>query len=186
MRAIEIRRHSIRGAGPHLSDAGRRLAERVRETMIRPVDLVLSSDKPRARETAEAMGFTVDVEDPSFGVMDMGVLAPWHVDIERVAPAYGGDQFAAAFHVPAAADCLREYATAYLDTVRRYLDRVPDGGRLLLISHGGTIEQVAALCLPEFSLEAVGGAFAPCEGFTLHWSGAHVVSVDIHRLPLDA
>ena len=183
MRTIDILRHSLRESGPHLSDAGRALAVRVAAGMAAPYDAVLTSDKPRARETAEAMGFAVAVEDPAFGVMDGAALNPWSSEIAQAAAAYGGDYMAAAFHGPDAAAQLRQYAMGYMDAVLRYLDRVPGGGRMLLVSHGGTIEYVAALYATEFTLEAIGGPFAPCEGFSLSVADDGAVSeLVIHRL----
>ncbi len=183
MRTVDIRRHSLRGSGSHLSDAGRRLAAEVAETMAPAYDLVLSSDKVRARETAEAMGFPVHAEDPAFGIMNTARLTPWFAEIAQAAATHACDHMAAALHVPGAAQELHAYATQYVDTVRTYLGRIPDGGRLLLVSHGGTIEQVAALFATEFTLEAIGGAFAPCEGFSLSFADdGRVTLLDIHRV----
>ena len=67
MAVIEHRRHSWREPpGQHLTQKGVELARRVGETMGR-FDLVVTSDLPRAFETAIAMGYAVDREEPLLG-----------------------------------------------------------------------------------------------------------------------
>lgn len=183
VRTIEIRRHSLRESGPHISEAGRRLARRVAAMMAPSYELVVCSDKVRARETAEAMGFAVDVEDPAFSVMDTAELRPWFPEMEDATATRGCGQLAAAFHVPGAATHLRKRAEAFAQALDTYVPRLSDGGRALVISHGWAIEQVAALFMPEFALERIGGEFAPCEGFSLWFvPDGGVVGLDVHRL----
>ena len=70
MRWLEVRRHSLtkkgaaRGAGSHLSVAGVEVARRV-GTSIERVRYVITSDAPRAQETAIAMGFAIDARFPA-------------------------------------------------------------------------------------------------------------------------
>ena len=62
MRSLVVRRHSLRSpGGVHLSPEGVHQARRVGR-FSGNFDRVVTSPKPRARETAEAMGFPVDAE----------------------------------------------------------------------------------------------------------------------------
>jgi hypothetical protein len=63
MKTLEVRRHSLRkdGAGSQLSQEGVDLARRLGAS-TGPFARVVTSVVPRARETAIAMGFAVDLE----------------------------------------------------------------------------------------------------------------------------
>ncbi|MBK8560881.1 hypothetical protein [Candidatus Amarobacter glycogenicus] len=68
MPEIEHRRHSWREPpGEHLTQKGVDLARRVGGTSMGRFDLVVTSDMPRAFETAIAMGYAVDRQEPVLG-----------------------------------------------------------------------------------------------------------------------
>lgn len=136
MRVVEHRRHSRRDPGdPHLSREGLELARRVAPTLGR-FDRVVSSPKRRAIETAEALGFSVDAEVPDLALMP-----------DDVGPAFdelNPRSFAEYVRAAARNRSLGEYARRQAKVMREELSRVPDGGRLLIVSHGGVIEFGAA------------------------------------------
>ena len=64
MKILEVRRHSIRHAGgDHLSQAGVALARNVGQHMG-SFNFVATSTLPRAFDTAIAMGFAVNEQNP--------------------------------------------------------------------------------------------------------------------------
>ena len=94
MRTLEVRRHTMRRKpGQRLSQDGIELARLVGDGSGH-FDLVVSSDVPRAIETAIAMGYEVNEIDPMLGqlpddVFDAGVW-PASFDKEEQAVASEG------------------------------------------------------------------------------------------------
>lgn len=159
MRLLEVRRHSLREpTGPHLSAAGVLLARQVGPSLGR-FDRVVTSPKPRAVETATELGFAVDAELPGLGTMpeDEGVV----LEPERMRT-------------------FRDYADRYSRsaTMSRYarslesvwvedLERIPDGGRELMISHGGAIECGAVAAILD-GARTWGRTLGPLDGVRLY------------------
>jgi broad specificity phosphatase PhoE len=173
MRLLELRRHSMRDpASPHLSEAGVALARRVAST-LGPFDRVVTSPKPRAVETAAAMGLRVDAELEPLGVMpDDLPNVPDSLKLRSFA-----EYAAVVGHNPAMARYARSQETLW----RRELKRVPDGGRLLIVSHGGVIESGAVVAAP-----TVAGTWGPTlgflEGIRLYRDGDRWVRAEVVRV----
>src|SRR5438128_2180829 len=87
MPIIEHRRHSWRSpTGKHLTQQGVELARRVGETMGN-FDIVITSDLPRAYETAIAMGYAVDRKEKLLSQFDTGEGIDWTLGCIEVARA---------------------------------------------------------------------------------------------------
>ncbi|MGA8709818.1 MAG: histidine phosphatase family protein [Thermoplasmata archaeon] len=140
MRVLEHRRHSRRDpAGIHLNREGLELARRIAPTLGR-FDRVVTSPKPRALETAEALGFSVDALLPELAMMPDDVGLP----IDELHPR----SFADYVRFVGRSEAMADYAQTQATLMREELERLPDGGRLLLVSHGGIIEFGAAGARP--------------------------------------
>ena len=131
MRTLEIRRHTHRNVPqPHLSQLGVDLARRAGEELGK-FDRVITSTVPRAFETALAMGYAVDEQIDQLSMMSDEVTAviQWNAGFTAWAKAAqtkpGGD---AAIRKPLAG------------LLRSIVRTLPDGGRALIISHGGIVE----------------------------------------------
>lgn len=162
MRTLVHRRHSQRDPGGiHLNSAGRALARRV-AAEYGTFDRVVTSPRPRARETAEAMGQTVDAELATLAEMpdDAGISPP------EPFPRTFSEYAATARRSTAAA----EYAHRQANVWRDELARVPDGGGVLMISHGGAIEFGAVAALPGAAV-GWGASLGYLEGVRLEWDG---------------
>lgn len=179
---IEIRRHSFtkkgeaRGRGSHLSHAGVVAARELGAT-LGSFDRVLASTSPRTLETAIAMGQAVDdlIEMPSpveTGEIEFHAWRAWPDPFTTLrisaddSPALG----------------------AYLNReVERLLDAtatVGDGGRVLVIGHGGWIESVVAGMLQANFAASVGGSFWHLDGISLDVDNdATVAAATVHRYP---
>ena len=59
---------------------------------------------------------------------------------------------------------------------------VRDGGRALVVAHGGLIEPGLVTICPDGDLAAWGGAFAHCEGARLTYTGEALVEVKLLRV----
>jgi broad specificity phosphatase PhoE len=171
MPVIEHRRHSWRWpTGKHLTQEGVDLARRVGETMG-GFDLVVTSNLPRAYETAIAMGYAVDRKEKLLAVLDVAEDCDWTL---------GCPEFArSARESKTTAKACRNQAR-FLSEIAASL--APDG-RALLVSHGGVIEAGVAGLLPDYDYSAWGPACERCEGVRLHFDGDVCVSAEILRIP---
>lgn len=174
MRVVEHRRHSRRDpTDVHLSREGVALARRVARTLVR-FDRVVTSPKPRAVETAQALGFSVDAVVPDLGVMPDDVGLP----IDELNPR----SFADYVRGVERSEAMAEYATCQALRMREELERLPEGGRLLMVSHGGVIEFGAAASCPEDAL-SFGPPGGHLEGVRLFFNRGGWVRGEVLRIP---
>ena len=144
MRVLEHRRHSRRDPTDiHLSREGVELARRVGPTLGR-FDRVVASPKPRAVETVRALGFALDAVLPDLGVMPD--------EAGLVGDASSPRSFADYVRAIRRSEATAGYAFRQATRMHEELARLPEGGRLLLISHGGVIEFGAAAARPQDAL----------------------------------
>jgi len=172
MKAIEIRRHSIRNKpGQHLSQQGVTLARLVGQN-LGPFDRVVTSTLPRAFETAIAMGFAVDEENElmsTYGEV-VGAEAPWPMSLAEYACVIRKGKAAA------------RYAGLLADYYHHIIDYLADGRVALVINHGGVVELGAVACLPDVDHESWGPHFDCCEGVRLFWDDGKFVNAEILRV----
>jgi len=174
MRVLEHRRHSRRDhGGVHLNAEGLAIARRVAPTIGR-FDRVITSPVPRAVETAEAVGC------PSDSVVPELALVPAEIDrlIDLAEPRSFSDYVQLTRRKRVAA----EYARHLSDVLRAQLSAVPDGGRLLAVSHGGVVEFSAAGARPHDAL-GFGPAAGFLEGVRLTLDGDRWVRGEVLRVP---
>jgi len=174
MRVLEHRRHSYREhSSVHLSRDGVALAHRLAATIGR-FDRVVASPKPRAIESAEALGFVVDDILPELGEMpdDAGVPLD-ELDPHTFADYVRGTRRSAT---------TAAYARRQAELMRRELERVPEEGRLLLVSHGGVIEFGAAFARP-VEARTWGPPLGHLEGVRLYLEGSAWVRGEVLRVP---
>ena len=172
MKAIEIRRHSIRNKpGQHLSQQGVTLARLVGQN-LGPFDRVVTSTLPRAFETAIAMGFAVDEENELMSTYGdvVEAEAPWPMLPAEYAKVIRKGKATARY-----ADQLANY---YLHLI----DYLADGRAALVINHGGVVELGAVACLPDVDHESWGPHFDCCEGVRLFWDDGKFVNAEILRV----
>lgn len=173
MRYLEHRRHSRRDpTGVHLSADGVALARRVGSTLGR-FDRVVTSPKPRAVETAAELGFAVDRQLEGLERLPDEV----ETRLEEARPR----SFADYAELVRRSATVAEFARAQLALWEAELARVPDGGRLLLISHGALIELGAAAARPD-SVGSWGPSLGYLEGVRLVQAVDRWVDGEVVRL----
>ena len=132
MRTLVHLRHGERApGGTDLTELGARRAAEVGRRMAR-FDRVVTSPKPRAVETAEAMGYAVDAELPLLGSLP-GPIERW---IDRSMPR----SFDAFVRFVAKVEEARTEAEALAARLAQEVDLLPESGRLLAVSHTGVVE----------------------------------------------
>jgi broad specificity phosphatase PhoE len=179
-RLLEIRRHSsVKGreapaVGSALSQRGVSLARRIGET-LQGFDLVVTSDIPRAAETALAMGFAIDEVDDTLAPHDPSF---W-VEAERVA---GGRRltFAVWGEIAGHRGAGSRHGEHQRDRWLEVSARLPEGGAALIVSHGGTIETGVVAC---FGMDVWSdwAELSPCDGVRLTVEGTSFASAVLIR-----
>ncbi len=157
--------------GQHLSQAGVSLARRVGDS-IGPFDKVVTSTVPRAFETAIAMGFAVDEQYEQLSSMgdDVDAEIEWSAGFAEFARVVRQDGATARF------------AHTQSRLWRTIVEALPDGGRALIITHGGIVEAGAVASLPHADHSAWGVSCDYCEGVRLSFDGGDFTSVEITRV----
>lgn len=177
LRIIEHRRHTRRvKPGQHLSQQGVDLARKAGKGLA-PFHLVVTSNLPRAYETAIAMGFAVDEQVAWLASLPEGFEdeVPWNAGIGRIA--------AAARSNPEGA--VAQFARRLGEFHRELAARLSPNGRALVISHGGIVEASAVGCRPDEDYAAWGPAFSYCEGVRMYFRGTVCVRIEPIRVKVE-
>jgi broad specificity phosphatase PhoE len=133
----------------------------------------VTSPKRRAIDTAHAMGFVVDAQRTGLGAPDPSVGR----FLDRVAPTSFREYVRGSTEVEEVRAAAQQLAHAWGEE----LDRVPDGGRLLMVSHSGVIELGAAAAWPGTVAEW-GPTLAPLEGIRLQREQRRWVDGEVLRI----
>jgi broad specificity phosphatase PhoE len=174
VRVVEHRRHSRRDpGGVHLNPEGLEIARRV-APMIGRFDRVVTSPIPRAVETAEALGFSIDLVLPELALIPDPV--------QKIVDTFPPRSFADCIQLARRRPAVAEYARRQAALMHDELARVPDGGRLLMISHGGIIEFGAAGARPHDAL-GFGETAGYLEGVRLTMDAGAWVGAEVLRVP---
>jgi broad specificity phosphatase PhoE len=168
MRVVDHFRHSIRSSpGKHLTREGVELARRVGETLAE-YDLVVTSDLPRAIETAVAMGYASDRQIKDLVVTD-----------KKIDLGAGCAAFAQAM------DSKKRVARAarnQAEIIRSIASELSGDGKALVVSHGGVIELGVVGLLPDFDYSSWGPPCERCEGVRLYFDGETCTGAEILRI----
>lgn len=171
MKILEIRRHSIRSQGDHLSQVGVELARSVGQT-IGPFERVVTSTLPRAFETAIAMGFAVDEQSELLSTYgnEVDKEAPWPMSFAEYAEAIQSGRAA------------MKYAKKLAKFYSGIMNSISDGSATLVINHGGVVELGVVGCLPDFDFSSWSGAVEYCEGARLFWDKKFIRAEELRVL----
>jgi broad specificity phosphatase PhoE len=178
MRLLEVRRHARRERpAQHLIQRGVMMARTLGET-LGPFGLVVSSPLARCVETAVAMGFAVDETCPELAGADVrGETFPGIDDVDWDA-GYAG--FARLLTQGGAfAEFARGQAAIWLSSALL----LPEGGRALIVGHGGFIEGGAVAAFPDADHVSWGRTVRHCEGVLVRIDGDRFVSIEMLRVP---
>ncbi len=155
----------------HLSQDGISLARLVGEEFGTPA-LVVTSNIPRAVETAIAMGFEVQETLEALGYLPDEVFREvgWPSPFAEVARAVAASTEVAGF------------AHEQAELWRSIVDRVGDGERALIVTHGSFVELGAVASVPNVDHGAWGEPIGYGEGVRLSFENT-LVGWELLRLP---
>jgi broad specificity phosphatase PhoE len=174
MKFIEHRRHSIYTIPyPHLNQQGVDLARDV-GARLGPFNLVITSSKPRAFETAIAMGFAVDqtLKEISGISSTIDQEIAWDAGFQKFAETY---EYNGATSLWA-----KGLAKIFLKIVRK----LPENGAALIISHGGIVEGSTIGNYPDFDYTNWNRSVGYCEGVLLSFENDKCISakyLEVHN-----
>jgi broad specificity phosphatase PhoE len=176
MRILEVRRHTKRKPpAPKLTQEGVTLARQVGESMG-PFALVVTSQIPRAFQTAIAMGFAVDREAEW--------LFAYTQELSDALP--DPDTFAAYAQTIQSGGIVADFAAQQADHWRGVAAELKEGEAALLLSHGAIVEMGAVGCLLHDKMPvdfaAWGGPLVYCEGVRLTFDGGRCVGGKVLRI----
>ncbi len=166
MKFIEHRRHSIYSIPyPHLNQQGVDLAREVGNDMGL-FNLVITSTKPRAFETAIAMGFAVDqtLKEISGVSSTVGKEIAWDAGFQKYAEMYK--------YNGATSLWAKGLAKVFLKIVKK----LPENGSVLIISHGGIVEGSTIGSYPDFDYSIWDRSVQYCEGVKLSFDNDKCIS----------
>lgn len=179
MKYVEIFRHSKRGEGKGLNEEGRQLARRARAMLSPHYDLCVSSPKERARETLESFGFNRYELDEAFTAVNP--WEPFDEAVQELAKERGITPLAACWGIPEALNYLRLQGETMIVAIKRIARKLPEGGRALVVSHGGILEAAALHACPNYALEEIGGEIGFCKGLVFKIDGDNLAGIELKR-----
>jgi hypothetical protein len=75
------------------------------------------------------------------------------------------------------------YARELAELLRAIASRLPEGGRALVVSHGGIVDASAVGCRPDDDFAGWGPSCGYCEGVRLSFEGDRCVAAELLRVP---
>jgi broad specificity phosphatase PhoE len=159
--------------GQHLSQAGVDLARAVGHD-LGTFDRVITSNIPRAFETAIAMGFAVNEQREELGSLPDGFEdeVRWDEGFSRYAEVVRENP----------KGIVARFAWKLAELHQEITSGLPDNGRALVISHGGIVEASAVGCKPYENYSSWGPACDYCEGVRLFFHGNFCEKVELLRV----
>ena len=183
MKMVEIRRHSLADSQGNLSPEGIDVARAARRSLELGYIRLLSSPKARAVQTLTELGGEKIEYDDRFGTLPGDRLAPFDAKVKSLMSERKITLLQAYFEIAETRAILEEKGREMLQAVVDIARALPEGGKALIVSHGGSIEPAAILAMRrEFSLQAIGGELGLCEGVRFFLEDDQVRRVDIVRL----
>ncbi len=173
MKTLEIRRHTMRRKpNAHIMQEGIKLANDIGLTMDE-FDLVVTSKKIRAFETAIAMGYEVHNKYADLGNLPTPVFneISWPNKFINIANIVSNNQAS------------RNLAKKQLSLWLNIAEQLPKNAKGLIISHGGIIELASVLASPNSNFYRWGGALGYCEGIKLLYNDGIFQEAKLLRLP---
>jgi len=167
MKYIEVRRHAPKHAEGHLTDDGKRFAEETKKKL--PIfDIILSSDKSRAIETAKLLTGAEPQIDKRAGT------PAFSLDIEQTLHIEGQNHpFGIAgviFDHPEYREMIQKQGEKLVELIKETFVKLPENGTALIISHDGVMVSAEKI-LKKATFDKANKTFKPLEGFEVNENG---------------
>ena len=168
MKIIEHRRHAMRNIpDPHLNQEGVVLAREVGEKSGN-FHKVITSTRPRAFETAIAMGYAVDRTLTALSYIEDEVEKEisWNAGFNAFSKAYSTD------------GAFSTWCNTLASIISKTIQLLPEDSNLLIISHGGIVEATAVAFFPDFDFSSWKQNISYCEGIKLYYENGKFTNIE--------
>lgn len=167
MKYIQVRRHAPKHAEGHLTGEGKKLAESVKKKLP-SFNIILSSDKPRAIETAKLLtGINPQIDKragtPAFS-MDQ------EKELHNLGEKHTFGIAGVIFENPGYKKMIREQGEKLAELIKETLVKLPENGCALIVSHDGVMVSAEKI-LQNFSFDKAEKTFKPLQGFQVNERG---------------
>ncbi len=167
MKQVHIRRHAPKHAAGHLTEEGKQLAKEFQKK-LETYDLIISSNKPRAVETAELLTGIKPIIDTRAGT------PPFTLEQEQKLHELGEDhEFGIAGVIldnPEFRAMIKPQGEKLVQLIQETLEKLPKNGKALIISHDGVMVTAEKL-LKNQPLDKAEKTFEPLQGFKVYEDG---------------
>jgi broad specificity phosphatase PhoE len=171
MKYLELRRHAPRNAtGEILSEEGFETAQHVGQS-LHQFDLVVTSELSWAFETAITMGYSVEIQlnaqayEKEEGDEEVNRYASLADYAELIKNSSG----------------IARWAQAQSEYFLSIIKMLHEGGKALVITHGGAIDTTAVACFPNADYKRWGLSFEYSEGYCLSFENGMFLDFKIRR-----
>lgn len=167
MKLIQIRRHAEKNADGSLTEEGKKQAQVIKKS-VPLFDLIISSDKPRAIETAKLLTGKEPIVDARAGT------PPFSPEIMKELHMLGQKhEFGIAgviFDNPQKREMIQIQGQKLAELIHETLQDLPENGQALIISHDGVMVAVEKILKHE-QFNKAGKTFHPLQGFQINENG---------------
>jgi len=167
MKQVHVRRHAPKHATGGLTEEGKRLAQEFKK-QLGTYDLIISSDKPRAIETAELLTGLKPLVDKRAGT------PPFTLEQETKLHELGQNHqhgiAGVLFENPEYRVMIGIQGKKLAELINETLEKLPENGRALIISHDGVMVSAERI-LKNKMLDKAEKTFKPLMGFKVYEDG---------------
>ena len=167
MKQVHVRRHAPKHATGNLTEEGKKLAVQFKKK-LGTYDLIISSNKPRAIETAELLTGLKPLIDKRVGT------PPFTPEQEQKLHELGVNHpFGIAGVIldnPQYRIMIKPQGESLAQLIKETLEKLPQNGSALIISHDGVMV-TAERILKDKQLDKAEKTFKPLMGFKVHEDG---------------
>lgn len=167
MKQVIIRRHAPKEATGELTEDGKENARKL-AVSLEKFDLVISSDKPRAVETAFLLTGVQPMVDKRAGTPKFTLKQEEELHIKGKNHPFG--IAGVILDTPEYRPMIEEKGMSLLDLVRDIMEKLPQEGKALIISHDGVMTAAERL-LRKLSLDKADKGYKPLHGFVVYEDG---------------
>lgn len=164
MKLVQIRRHAPKAATGELTPQGKDEAEQLKNK-LKPFHLVISSDKPRAQETAFLLTGVKPLVDTRAGTPPF--TPEQEEELHKLGQTHTFGIAGVIFENPLYRQMIKQKGESLAELIKETINKLPENGSALIISHDGVM--VAAYkVLSNGSFEAAEKTIKPLAGYEVN------------------
>ena len=161
MKKVHVRRHAPKHATGDLTEEGRKLALELRKE-LKKFDIIISSDKPRAIETAQLLTGLVPEIDKRAGTPKF--TPEQEHELHELGEKHQFGIAGVILDTPHYRVMVKAQGESLAELVRETLQKLPENGSALIISHDGVMV-AAERILRSLPLNKAEKTYKPLQGF---------------------